>query len=453
MSRLSAADITRGIKKREADMARMKNSIEGIESEVEALRTYFTDMDERVKRESIKANADQANKVRDWMNIDFDRIVRRLYVHYVKDSKDKDEANARISQLHPAYKNFSELTEEEEAEAFEDIADVEQQVKEDLESTVAQVQLRADAVVSLGGNMTTSFHQIAEKEHALMQHEKNLEAAKEELKAKREEYEEFVADNPLTSAPTKSELDEAAIEDLLDKDGDPNEIIELISTGLAYQSFSTVAFRKIVTEKAINNSSIMMILTTLATIGNNPNRLTNTNRVKDDRTAKSVLKALRKIGTFTKSTNDRTGFTLARFGIAYAPAYYMLRLKLQGEGKLQNQFAPTPEALQDPAMGVLAVAMSKEPEFRSFEKAFGAAVASKVTNTRSSTTDWLKVAVNGMNQDPRARKELEMVKVLKVATGEEISLCITRLNKEADATDAATPPLIMATQKELTTKA
>lgn len=186
-------------------------------------------------------------------------------------------------------------------------------------------------------------------------------------------------------------------------DGQRELLLEFdaIMDDLAFTGFNPRLLRMKLMTEGLSTGSLTILLACYIQLGNKTSKVGK--RRVQDATKIAQLQAI-----FTKhqvvESGTRRGAdqcTLSQIAISYAPILYAMRTHAEQSGKLQNQFPHTelPAALQDPALGPLAVFMGLEAQYRRFSYAFYKALAGTRGKAVPREIDWLQIACSGFTQD------------------------------------------------------
>lgn len=181
---------------------------------------------------------------------------------------------------------------------------------------------------------------------------------------------------------------------------DADSILDLAgctADGIAYAGFDPAVYRRAFLDSGAEFKDLTIALVTLAVTGNNPMKLTSSQKLKNAAVAGMVAAKIREMNiTSTKPSPE--GLTLARLGISFIAIYARLRKFLCSRGKIQPQFGIDLNLiLQDPNMGAVAVLLNQERPYREYETRIESALSKGAG--RRSQSDWLEVAVNGIERD------------------------------------------------------
>lgn len=180
-----------------------------------------------------------------------------------------------------------------------------------------------------------------------------------------------------------------------------NSIAILTAWAVAYQGLDTAALRRDLFSKGLTFEKLIVVLSCVAISGNNPDRLLDSAKVTDVNISRRANAITRELGVTGRRVKDGATVTMARIAICFAPIYYKLREYLHDAGRLQDQFPNTIHPVfQDPNLGAIAVIRGFEVQYRAFEAEFSDAVSGRGAGRPGRVgTDWLAVAVRGMQSD------------------------------------------------------
>lgn len=187
-----------------------------------------------------------------------------------------------------------------------------------------------------------------------------------------------------------------------------DDLISVLAEGLEYDKFEPARMRDQLVSLRIKPNELVTLLTAYVFIGNNPMKLTN--KVRTESVGKAALSIVNKYNVIRRK-QDSKSLTLSRIAIAFSPAVYAIRTKLESERKLPTSgiLTTTPLVLQDVALSGVSDRIPFGEQMKDYLIKFNRALtkfSEKNSREKSSEIEmdsnaekFLELSINGAKSD------------------------------------------------------